>query len=92
MVTFDCDHCESIFKSESDLENHVESAHKVITFECNQCESVFKSESDMKKHVDSIHTKDDLMRNIEHFMEIWNYRNWKRASSLFPSALFATWT
>ena len=60
VVTVECDHCESIFKSESYLENHVDSANKVITFECDHCESVFKSESDMKNHVDSFHTKDDL--------------------------------
>ena len=32
--------------TETDLENHMESAHKVVTFECDNCESIFKSESD----------------------------------------------
>ena len=53
--TFECDHCENIFKSESDLENHMECAHKVVTFECDQCESIFKSESNLENHMDSAH-------------------------------------
>ena len=55
VITFECDHCESIFKSESDLENHMESAHKVVTFECDHCECIFKSKPDLENHMDSAH-------------------------------------
>ena len=27
VITFECDHCESVFKSESDMKNHVDSIH-----------------------------------------------------------------
>ena len=55
VITFECDHCASIFKSETDWENHMESAHKVVTFECDHCECIFKSKPNLENHMDSAH-------------------------------------
>ena len=61
-----CEHCEEIFETKSDLENHMVEIGLKENHKCNKCESVFISEWRLKKHIET-HIKNKKIRNCHYY-------------------------
>ena len=66
---FKCTHCENIYKSETDLKDHIESSHlnkeHLMNVKCDKCENTFISEKDYNSHTETESMKEDHIETSE---------------------------
>ena len=51
--SFTCDKCDKYFKSNTELQDHIESDHERIYYSCKNCSKKFQSELEFKEHMKS---------------------------------------
>ena len=54
--SFQCDKCNTFFKSKRNLKRHMDSVHEgKKPFQCNTCDARFARKSILNRHLDSVH-------------------------------------
>ena len=63
---FECRFCNSLFKTGSELQNHVEVNHEQQVFECPFCNSFYKTGRELQNHVEVNHEQHLSLSLLSH--------------------------